>query len=109
MSEDDDEPCEMCKGCKICTGKLDYPNTLKELQKEIEINYKQTNADRIRSMSDEELAELITSGELSAICPFCKYYGTEDCYMEKSGAHKNCSRGIIKWLQSEWRDNIWQY
>lgn len=39
--------------------KLDYPNTLKELQSEIEIDYKQTNADRIRSMSDEELAELL--------------------------------------------------
>lgn len=37
---------------------LDYSNTLKELQSEIEIDYKQTNADRIRSMSDEELAEL---------------------------------------------------
>ena len=39
--------------------KLDYPNTLKELQSEIEIDYKQTNADRIRSMSDEELADFL--------------------------------------------------
>lgn len=71
-----------------------------KLCKDFELK-KQTNADRIRAMTDEELAELITSGELSAICPFCKYYGTKNCYMENEGAHKNCSRGIIAWLQSE--------
>lgn len=81
--------------------KMDFPNTLKELQREIEIDYKQTNADRIRSMSDEELAELIASGELCAICPLCKYYGTENCYMENEGVHKNCASGIIEWLKSE--------
>ena len=62
---------------------------------------KQTNADRIRSFSDEELAELITSGELCAICPVCQYYGTNDCYMENEGKHKNCDEGIMQWLQSE--------
>ena len=60
-----------------------------------------TNADRIRSFSDEELAELITSGELCAICPVCQYYGTNDCYMENEGKHKNCDEGIMQWLQSE--------
>lgn len=80
---------------------MDFPNTLKELQREIEIDYKPTNADRIRAMSDEELAELITSGELCAICPLCKYYGTESCYMENGGVHKNCDSGIIEWLKSE--------
>ena len=62
---------------------------------------KQTNADRIRSMSDEDLAELIASGELCAICPVCKYYCTEDCYFENEGTSKNCSKGIMEWLQSE--------
>lgn len=39
--------------------KFDYPNTLKALQREIEIDYKPTNADRIRSMSIDELAEFL--------------------------------------------------
>ena len=62
---------------------------------------KRTNADRIRSMSDEEMADLIASGEICAICPFCKFYGTESCYIENDGTNKNCSKGIMKWLQSE--------
>lgn len=60
-----------------------------------------TNADKIRSMSDEELAELITSGEMSAICPFCNFYTTDDCYIENDGMVKNCAKGILEWLQSE--------
>ena len=39
--------------------KLEYQETLKVLQSEMEIDYKQTNADRIRSMSDEELADFL--------------------------------------------------
>lgn len=39
--------------------KLDYKETLKVLQSEMEVDYQPTNADRIRSMSDEELAELL--------------------------------------------------
>lgn len=66
-----------------------------------QIDHKPTNAERIRHMSDEKLAELITSGDLCAICPFCKYYGTESCYMENEGVHKNCAEGIMEWLQSE--------
>lgn len=38
---------------------LDYPATLRYLQSDMEIEYKQTNADRIRAMSDEELAEFM--------------------------------------------------
>ena len=62
-----------------------------------------TNADRIRSMimSNEGLAKFITSGEMCAICPFCQYYGTEQCYIENEGVHKNCDSGIMAWLQSE--------
>lgn len=67
--------------------KMDYPNTLKELQREIEIDYKQTNADRIRSMTDEELAVTI-------MCP----YNTEpDLCNVKTGCIDCCT----KWLQQE--------
>ena len=62
---------------------------------------KKTNADRIRAMSDEELAELITSGELCAICPMCDFYGKDLCYIENDNTEKNFSKGILSWLQSE--------
>lgn len=60
-----------------------------------------TNYEKIKGMSVEELAELIASGEWSAICPFCKYYGTENCCVENKGASKNCADGIKEWLESE--------
>lgn len=80
--------------------------TSEDLDKIIDLSYKkyepkQTNADHIRSMTDVELTRLITSGEFCAICPCCKYYTTEDCYIENEGAQKNCEKGIMEWLQSE--------
>lgn len=42
---------------------IDYPATLKYLQSDMDINYKPTNADRIRAMSDEELAEILLDVE----------------------------------------------
>ena len=44
--------------------KLKYENTLRTLQtEEVEVDYTLTNADRIRSMRDEELAEFLISVE----------------------------------------------
>ena len=84
---------------KWCPKINDSPDV--EAEREFR-NYKcMTQADRIHSMSDEDLAELIASGELCAICPVCKYYGTEDCYIENDRTSKNCSKGIMEWLQSE--------
>lgn len=70
---------------------MDFPNTLKELQREIEIDYKPTNADRIRSMSDEELA-------MNMMCPNENGLGAIEC--DKSDSC-NCYECILKWLQSE--------
>ena len=36
---------------------IEYVELLRVLRSEVEVDYKPTNADRIRSMSDEELAE----------------------------------------------------
>ena len=48
-----------------------------------------TNADRIRNMSDEELAVII----------MCPYDGTKegDCFMEG----RNCIQCCVEWLQAE--------
>lgn len=58
---------------------------------------KQTNADRIRNMSDEELAELIT-GSLNFDC-------ADYCDSFAKGCAFNCGKKdreiALKWLQSE--------
>lgn len=64
---------------------------------EIVENGKQTNADRIRNMSDEELAELIT-GSLNFDC-------ADYCDSFAKGCAFNCGKKdreiALKWLQSE--------
>lgn len=55
----------------------------------------QTNADRIRNMSDEELVELITG--LSKHC--LAGIGECDCSAHKTCT--NCNVEVRKWLQSE--------
>ncbi len=52
----------------------------------------QTNADRIRSMTDEELAEFFA--RKSPCNHYCNYIG-------KSCNGVSCKQGILEWLQSE--------
>ena len=50
-----------------------------------------TNADRIRAMSDEELAEMLTTGK-----------GNFDCFECHATPHEcevNCKEGCVVWLQ----------
>lgn len=49
-----------------------------------------TNADRIRSMSDEELAEFITD-----------YVGCERCPITWCVGDESCISAILEWLKSE--------
>ena len=55
-------------------------------------NGKRTHADRIRNMSDEELAEWINTKDTCGQCA----YELESLCMEGP-----CTNGILKWLQSE--------
>ena len=58
---------------------------------------RQTNADRIRNMSDEELAELIT-GSLNFDCAdYCDSF-TQGCAFD---CNKKDREMALKWLQSE--------
>ena len=58
---------------------------------------KQTNADRIRNMSDEELVELIT-GSLNFDCAdYCDSF-TQGCAFNCNKKEKEIA---LKWLQSE--------
>ena len=55
---------------------------------------RQTNADRIRNMSDEELAEWINT---KSTCEQCAYEPENLCIKPRT----TCTNGILKWLQSE--------
>ena len=66
---------------------------------------KQTNADRIRAMTDEELASAMLSLDIDScdLIPFCK--NTDQCTeMLDNGVKitdEMCKEGLVKWLRSE--------
>lgn len=94
--------CMPCNGCKYI-GDCNEGEFAEDvaLDKAIEIvnqlaeEYKpKTNADRIRSMTDEELAEFFNG--LSTICEMCT-----DCLGCLNVENNRCKKGILDWLQSE--------
>lgn len=58
-----------------------------------------TNADRIRNMSDEELAKFLT---FNAYCEEC-YVAKEDCCCLPDGS---CKKKHLEWLQSPVDDEV---
>lgn len=58
----------------------------------------QTNADKIRSMSDEELAEFLERFE---VCSHCNYMDKERCTLDNPCVHTLAVAMALKWLQSE--------
>lgn len=63
---------------------------------------KQTNADRIRNMSDEELAEFIRKMEYTCLINFIRY-ADKDCGRNKISCTDCRAKAptILEWLQSE--------
>lgn len=57
-----------------------------------------TNGDRIRAMSDEELAEFL---ETDTCCKFC-ILGDYD---EKCNWYEKCDERIFQWLKQEVQEN----
>lgn len=55
-----------------------------------------TNADRIRSMTDEELAKLMDEATDYFNCDECEFRHLDDC-----GTSLLCQRHILKWLKQE--------
>ena len=53
-----------------------------------------TNADRIRRMTDEELADFMTYYDCN--CEYCAY---EEC-----GEKSECEKGVLQWLKQEVKD-----
>ena len=66
-----------------------------EVMIEIISDHKPTNADKIREMDDEELAELIHN-----ICPFSEYEEPKlSIYLNKEREIGDNIHDIIEWLQ----------
>lgn len=106
-----------CKNCTnlynlsdendVATGKRcpkinDSPDI--DMERECEHFKRMTQANRIRSMTDEELAEFIIkncdnpiSEKNEDMCDYCKKYEDEAAECDKEG----CKKAIVKWLQSE--------
>ena len=61
------------------------------------VKKRQTNADRIRNMSDEELAELITGGLNFDCSDYCDSF-TRGCAFNCNNKDREIA---LKWLQSE--------
>ena len=61
---------------------LDYPKPHKAL----------TNAQKIRSMSDYELAQMLTVGKGTFACFKCLEFGDGECSMK-------CDERCLEWLQ----------
>lgn len=62
---------------------------------------KQTHADRIRNMSDEELASVLFSGCIDSMdLEECPYYVSES-KLDNNKIRKICKKCTLDWLQSE--------
>ena len=82
--------CEKCKHEAVSEKK--YPcSKCDSVANDLFEPKKQTNADQIRSMSDEELAEFL--GQYFT----CEY----ECPAAKDGCSRDCNGTIMEWLQSE--------
>lgn len=82
--------CVDCQNQGMCLDHKEQPSLI-GCTSGIPQRKKQTNADRIRSMSDEELA-------MNMMCPNENGLAEIDC--DKSD-NCNCYKCLLKWLQSE--------
>ena len=100
---------EQCKSCKMQCPDSIFQVKLNQCRIPFDMCFDytplQTNADRIRSMSDEELAKFIRSVQC------CSHYG-DDCGYPFchsmcgdwcNGIKNNTNKELLEWLQSESR------
>lgn len=86
----------VCKKCNNlvndwCEKVIDSPD--QDMQRDCQYFCEKTNADRIRAMSDEELAAWIAG--MSTICECCA--GLNECGSPRG--FKRCSHGVEDWLK----------
>ena len=76
-----------CKRCFLGENDACYPHVAED--KECDIFRPMTNADCIRSMTDEELAKWRSRGQ----CPTGHYHGDYDCM------NRSCKDCWLEWLK----------
>lgn len=82
----------VCKKCNNlandwCEKVIDSPD--QDMQRDCQYFCEKTNADRIRSMSDDELAKFLNE-------PFCDKRTLEECTISYCGV---CDQCVLDWLQ----------
>lgn len=77
------------KECKKC----EYKTRCDECAYKPKDTKPKTNRDKLSTMTNEELARWLTS------CKCCVYYTDESC------AGRQCSDGVLKWLEKEVEGN----
>lgn len=82
-----------CKGCKYENQSASSGFCIGCIQNAVDKYKPQNNADRIRKMSDEELAEWLCHVETCPIENYCPCLRGED--------EKSCLVCIFEWLQKE--------
>lgn len=85
-----------CVGCKYENEDFNSKHCLGCTQNAIDKYKPMTNADKIRSMSDEELAEFMVNFEKAGGCAMCSIGSQGECY-----SISKCKDGYISWLKSE--------
>ena len=68
-----------------------------DMERDCEYYVPQTNADRIRSMTDEELAEVLFGSCIEHI-------GVEEC----SHPEESCKSCVLDWLRAESEEATWK-
>lgn len=86
-----------CKLCKYENCSMESKECIGCKQNAVDKYTRMTNADRIRSMSDEELAEFIIG--LNDCC--LAGIGLCDCSKENKDCSEICESKTRKWIQSE--------
>ena len=83
--------------CKTCENENCYGHSLPTTEKVCD-GYKHTttNADRIRAMTDEELAEIFANND----CGYCRIH--DFCFAK--GSAMNCEDVWLEWLKEENED-----
>ena len=86
--------CTECKDYKECRRKYDLRRKRTKCSKAKDI-YVPTNADRIRAMSDEELAQFIPNWSYTDACKCGEHY--VDCNNE-------CEKCVAEWLKQPYKE-----
>lgn len=90
--------CKECihrKLCKKFANPFDYDILESVGCDDFKHSQPQTNADRIRAMSDEKLADAWI--RCNTICHLCAY--RDECEFDEYVIYEKCKEGIMEWLK----------